>query len=108
MRIRNLLFVFATLIASSIASAQPGNIIVTQNISANCWQVQNNNDVYMTVRFMQPSYDVTLKLAPHETRLVGQPDSYRTYFCTVGTPEVKGTFMTEPDYATPDDQIECK
>jgi hypothetical protein len=104
------LFLVLLLSMATLAVAQ-GGLSITQNGNSGqspAWRVQNTNDVYVTVRFVQPSYAITMYMAPNEVRLVGAAQSYKVFVCSTGTPTVIGTFSDEPDYSNTPDQVSCK
>ena len=72
------------------------------------WRVQNISNTFLKVWFVQPDgYQVTLYMPPNTFQLVGKPESFEEYNCTVPlTPMVRGTTMG-PVYSTPLDQIFC-
>lgn len=104
------LFLVLLLSVATLAMAQ-GGLSITQNGNSGqspAWRVQNTNNIYLTVRFVQPSYAITMYMAPNEVRLVGAAQPYKVFVCSTGTPTVDGTFSTEPDYSNTPDQVVCK
>ena len=72
------------------------------------YRVTNNNSTYVKVRFTQPSYAVTIYLAPGESRSTGNFEGFYFWACTTGSPTVQGTLNQEPDYANRGQLVDCR
>jgi hypothetical protein len=69
--------------------------------------VSNTGSTYVNVRFVQPSFEVTLVLAPGEARLVGNNEAYWEWTCVTGTATIPGTNYA-PSYAYHGQNMDCR
>jgi hypothetical protein len=98
------------------AVAQVGQISSTNGVtvqqyaySTPVYRVINTNSTYAKVRFTQPSYAVTIYLAPGESRSVGNFEGFWFWACAQGgSPTVQGTFNQEPDYSNKGQNMDCR
>lgn len=96
-----------------IAPDGDGDVKVIQigyNGSTPTFQITNNNDFVVIVRFVQPGITgTTFTLLPKESRNLGAFAAYKYFVChNGGSPVVDGTVSTAPEYVNTWTEVTCK
>lgn len=89
-----------------------GNVAVLQighNGGTPTYRLTNNNSIPVIIRFVQPNITgSTFILNPNESRDLGAYAAYRYFVClNGGSPVVKGTPSTPPEYTNLWNEVSC-
>jgi hypothetical protein len=109
MRVRNMLVLCAFCLLGFVLPAFANNIVVSYSNNNNVITFTNTSDETWDVRYATADGGATdFVLYPHTSRSL--TNTAVGYFWSCGAGEwsyVRGTFMTEPAYGTPDENVVC-
>jgi hypothetical protein len=105
-----------TLVSAQTKDVAPGGdgnvsvIQIAQNGGTPTFQITNNNDFVVIVRFVQPNIvGTTFTLSAKESRNLGAYAAYKYFVChNGGSPVVDGTVSTAPEYNNTFTEVSCK